>query len=454
MGGGRSRRRIAGAAFAVVLGCSRVTLAQPMSPPQIAPPHAPPTQTTPPTTESAEGKHDQGKLDPRRYELAGFPIVGGSSDIGVQFGGAATWTRFYDGVAPYLWNIDLLLSGSVKSDASGNLGLIQQSHVLRIDAPDLFNHHARIDTRGSFQRTINEGYYGIGNAAPPFAANALQTNALRLNQYVQEEGRIRVISRVHTGTLIDVAFGTNLRAESPSAYAGSKLATDAAARNGGRLGGGRRGAGGGARGPRGRLHGRHPRQRVHHDAAVLLPGRRRGDGRPRRRDRVRPGIGRARALRASRRPGHLREPAHHRLRVRARPVLRSSARWHLRVAVSPRKRDGHPRRPPGAVRRRDQGGLEPRDSRSPARGSASSGSASASASTTFFDVPGGFGRAYSTDPARDGTTLGLKYGVGGGGFLQWGEAAIFRIEAAYSPDAESENPGFPLGIYVSDGLMF
>jgi hypothetical protein len=44
--------------------------------------------------------------------------------------------------------------------------------------------------------------------------------------------------------------------------------------------------------------------------------------------------------------------------------------------------------------------------------------------------------------------------VGGGLFLQWGEAAIFRIEAAYSPDAVSENPKLPLGLYVSDGLMF
>ena len=26
-------------------------------------------------------------LDPRRYELAGFPIIGGNSDIGLQFGG-------------------------------------------------------------------------------------------------------------------------------------------------------------------------------------------------------------------------------------------------------------------------------------------------------------------------------------------------------------------------------
>src|ERR1700679_661379 len=43
------------------------------------------------------------RLDPRRYELAGFPIVGGNSDIGIQFGGAATWTRFYDDAHPYLW---------------------------------------------------------------------------------------------------------------------------------------------------------------------------------------------------------------------------------------------------------------------------------------------------------------------------------------------------------------
>jgi outer membrane protein assembly factor BamA len=73
--------------------------------------------------------------------------------------------------------------------------------------------------------------------------------------------------------------------------------------------------------------------------------------------------------------------------------------------------------------------------------------------TTFFD----WGRVwsdYTRNPALDGTTLGLKYGIGGGLFLQWGEAAIFRIEAAYSPDAVAENPSLPVGIYVSDGAMF
>ena len=73
--------------------------------------------------------------------------------------------------------------------------------------------------------------------------------------------------------------------------------------------------------------------------------------------------------------------------------------------------------------------------------------------TTFFDA-GRVWSEYATISPADGRTFGLKFGVGGGLFLQWGEAAIFRVEAAYSPDAVSENPALPLGIYVSDGLMF
>jgi hypothetical protein len=41
-----------------------------------------------------------------------------------------------------------------------------------------------------------------------------------------------------------------------------------------------------------------------------------------------------------------------------------------------------------------------------------------------------------------------------GGYLLWGQAAIFRLDVAYSPDAVADNPRFPLGIYVEDGTMF
>jgi hypothetical protein len=61
---------------------------------------------------------------------------------------------------------------------------------------------------------------------------------------------------------------------------------------------------------------------------------------------------------------------------------------------------------------------------------------------------------YTFSSPLDGRSLGLKWGAGAGAYLQWGQAAVFRVEAAYSPDAASENPSFPLGVYVEDGVMF
>jgi hypothetical protein len=70
----------------------------------------------------------------------------------------------------------------------------------------------------------------------------------------------------------------------------------------------------------------------------------------------------------------------------------------------------------------------------------------------FFD----FGRVFAgyTADARDGRGLGLKYGVGAGVYVLWGSAALFRIEVAYSPDANAANPGVPVGMYAADSQMF
>src|SRR5260370_41871699 len=72
----------------------------------------------------------------RRYELAGFPLLGGDSDIGFQFGGVATLTRFEGGVRPYQWNMDLLLAASVKSGPTGP-EIAQQSYLWHWDVPAL-----------------------------------------------------------------------------------------------------------------------------------------------------------------------------------------------------------------------------------------------------------------------------------------------------------------------------
>ena len=394
------------------------------------------------------------QLDPRRYELAGFPIVGGNSDIGVQFGAAATWTHFYDAAYPYLWNVDLLLSASVKDDTAG-FRMVQQSHVLRLDEPELFGGRGRLDARASFQRTINAGYYGLGNASGA-AVPPGQPNIGRTYQYIQEEGRLRTIVRVHRvlgDSPIDLAFGTNIRYESPTAYPGSQLANDLSLHesDGSPF-----------------LTGGSPMLLAGAAAGFILDTRdsefitRRGvfyqlgiSGTVGSADLASYGEGSAvlshyaplgntfifasrfvASLQFGRVPfydmaqGGVFEPQYllgGENGVRGVPMGRYAGRVKV-IANTEIRATPFPRFTILGQRLRI-------------------------GTTVFFDA-GRVWSDYRWISPLDGNTLGLKYGVGGGLFLQWGEAAIFRVEAAYSPDAESENPGFPLGLYVSDGVMF
>jgi hypothetical protein len=413
---------------------------------QISPlPHPSREPTTPPepVPERPEA------LDPRRFEWAGFPIIGGNSDIGVQAGVAATFTRFREGVAPYFWNLDVVLSTSVKDNPT--FGFIQQADVLRLDAPDLANHKLRLDTRASFTRTVNEGYYGLGNASSPGPQAPGEIDSVRLNQYVQEEARVREIARIHTGTLFDIALGGNLRWEWPTIYEGSKLATDSAARN-----------------PDGSplLYGAGQEGLASFAAGVMLDTRdnefitTRGifyqlglGGTVGSAEGI--GYGQASAVLSHYAP--LGGPFIFAARIVADWQFGHVPFYDLQQGgiFEPQNLLGA-----GGVRGVPEGRyagaikvVGNAEIRVPFPRFHLFGQRFRVGTTTFVDA-GRVWNDYNVDTAHDGNTLGLKYGVGGGAFLQWGEAAIFRLEAAYSPDAESENPGFPVGIYVSDGTMF
>jgi hypothetical protein len=376
----------------------------------------------------------------RRYELAGFPILGGNTDIGFQFGAAGTLTRFYDQAIPYLWNVDLLLSGSLK-DQSG-LRLVQQSHVLRLDAPDLFNGRLRLDTRLSFQRTINAGYYGIGNQA--FA----QANP----QYRQEEGRVRMIGRTHTGIAgIDAAFAANLRYETPGVYSKSKLADDLVSAPPGAMPIGTHDAflaGFGA----GFMYDTRDSEFVTQRGAFYQLG---AEGTVGSSEQV--AYGEASAVIAHYAPlgGPFLFASRFVLSFQfGRVPFYDLAQGGI---FEPQYLLGGETGVRGVPQGRYAGkvkvlsNLEVRSMPFPRFKLL--GERFRIGTTTFFDA-GRVWSEYATISRADGTSLSLKFGIGGGIFLQWGEAAIFRVEAAYSPDAVSENPKVPLGIYVSDGLMF
>jgi hypothetical protein len=388
-------------------------------------------------------------LRPRRYEFAGFPILGGNSDIGFQFGGAATLTRFYDDALPYRWNVDLLLSGSLKDDANG-LRLVQQSHVLRLDAPDLFGGRARLDARATYQRTINAGYYGLGNASTvgPIVGGV---SLGRRYQYVQDEAWLRNIGRFHTGTAVDVAVAANLRYEAPAVYSGSKLAEDLApARGQAAVVGGQAALLGSA------------------TAGLIIDTR---DNEFVTTSGIFYQLGVAATAGSAERVAYGETSAvlAHYARLGGPFVFASRFFASLRFGRVP----FYDLQQGGAFEAEsllggDQGirgvpqgryaGLVKAVANVEIRATPFPrfhlfGERFRVGTTTFLDT-GRVWDGYAAISAADGTSLGLKYGVGGGIFVQWGEAAIFRVEVAYSPDAVSENPGFPVGIYVSDGLMF
>jgi hypothetical protein len=410
------------------------------------------------TVEASEGRDrdsDGGgssrpALEPRRYEVAGFPVLGGNSDIGVQFGGALTYTRFYDSARPYLWNIDLLLSGSVKDDTAG-FRLVQQSHVLRLDAPDLLGGAMRLDARGSYQRTINSGYYGLGNASTALPAPG-ESAIGRRYQFVQSETRVRTIVRWHAARPLDVAFGTNVRYESPEIYANTKLSEDLAAR--------------GPSAPD--IFGSEPTFLAGLAAGLMLDTRD-SEFVTRRGVFYQLGLAATAGTAEAVRYGEAAAVLAHYAPLGGPFVFASRFVASFQFGRIPfyDLQQGGVFEPQGllgaenGVRGVPQGryagpvkivtNTEIRATPFPRFSLL--GQRLRIGTTTFFDA----GRAwseYAFASPRDSRKLGLKYGVGGGLFLQWGEAAIFRVEVAYSPDAVSENPGFPVGIYVSDGAMF
>jgi hypothetical protein len=400
-----------------------------------------------------EGETTDVTVKDRRYELAGFPIIAGSTDIGVQFGGAATLTRFYDKQFPYDWNLDMLLTASVKDDQNG-LRFVQQAYLLRLDSPGLLAGKLRVDTRGSFQQTINAGYYGVGNAAvadltPPLG----KTNIGQRYQYQQDEGRVRVIARLHTGTPFDVAFGANLRYEAPIVYAGSKLAQDLAARNPDGSAVVYGGSGAGLAGLAvGAMYDTRDSEFVTRRGIFYQAG-------------IGPTVGTAEGVafgEASLVLAHfapLPGPFVFASRFVASFQFGRIPFYDLAQGgiFEPQNLLGSENGVRGVPFGRYAGPIKVVTNieirATPFPRFQLLGQRLRVGTTSFFDA-GRIWNQYNLISQADGDTLGLKYGIGGGLFLQWGEAAIFRIEAAFSPDAESENQNLPVGIYVSDGLLF
>ena len=71
----------------------------------------------------------------------------------------------------------------------------------------------------------------------------------------------------------------------------------------------------------------------------------------------------------------------------------------------------------------------------------------------FFDI-GRLWVDYTFHAPEDGSFPGLKWGAGAAGYAIWGQAAVFRLDVAYSPFAAPLGSSLPIAVYLEDNMMF
>jgi hypothetical protein len=408
---------------------------------------------------------DEVDPDARKTEWAALPVVGGGSDIGVLFGATVVVTRLGDGVKPYLWQLDAIASTSVKSGPRG-AEFVQQGWGGRLDVPRIFGSRLRYHFGAFYTRTVNELYFGLGNAAVP-DASTIDTADLAKNQYVNEELRIRNLLRF---PLVDEGgragpppgqvnetwtgqVGLQIRALHAQPYPGSALDRDFNQKT---PSGAPYAYGSGLQGvivpSFGVLYDTRNREILTSKGSFHELSLRVGSVFP---DTASTYGGAHLTLRHyTTLPGDV---------IFATRVVVDAMAGHVPVfdlsqygSFTPSAAIGGDdgiRGVPAALYYGRLKTLTNFELRRMLFGVHPFGASLEFGLDAFFDA-GRVWMNYAFDDPRDGKAAGIKIGAGGGILVLWGQAALFRAEIAYSPDANIANPGFPAAIYLADDVIF
>jgi outer membrane protein assembly factor BamA len=326
--------------------------------------------------------------------------------------------------------------------------IAQQSYLFQIDIPDVVKDVLRLKLTASYQRTVDQGYFGVGNGTTSALPSDLMGSEGRFFQFDQREAVLRSLSRIVLRRPYELMVATNFRYVHPSAYDGSRLARDSAQAD--------------LRGLRGlvplavgvglgydtRDNEFFPRRGAFHQVGVKVTY-----GLPASASVAYGQVGSVLA-------GFL--PIGGPFVFAARGVVDAQF-GHVPFydlftggVFQTQYLPGGPEGVRGVPIGRYSGLIKlvaNAELRALLYEFHILGAPFHLGGNVFADA----GRAwkdYHFSNTADGSGVGLKWGAGAGVYLQWGLAAIFRAEFAYSPDAAALNRGFPIGVYVSDGVMF
>jgi outer membrane protein assembly factor BamA len=373
---------------------------------------------------------------PSRTEVGAFPLAGGNSDVGWGGGAIGSLTRIEPGFGPYRWRLEFNgLATFQHTDEKGWSTPYQDYYLLWTD-PHLIRDRLRLELRPSYTEESTLLYYGIGNDAPAGEAAS--------DHYRYGRAHPRLMARLQFSVAPGLYFltGLSLTYNRMEIHGGSKLEQDLDTPGG-------------------------PRRAPTRHAVALFEYAAVLDARD---DEI-----------------DTHEGAFHQLKLRLSPggtsafpyrygQLNATARFYttpvrpwITIAVRvvadalfgdppfyelARYEDtnaiGGVRGVRGVPAQRYYGKLKAfgnLEVRSEILTTTIGAKEYAVGLAAFFDA-GRVWSDWSPDPARDGTGLGLKWGIGAGLRFRQGNTFVVRGDVAWSPDAT------PIGAYFAAGQIF
>ncbi len=135
--------------------------------------------------------------DAAHNEFNLLPVAGGTTDIGVGGGYFAGLAHVEEGYDPYLWNIESAGLITVKL-RDGKVVFPYQDDYVALTIPRVFGAALRLDVRAEYSWETTLGYYGLGNASPAPANVGSSTyyEYGRLHPELVIDARWRVVDHV------------------------------------------------------------------------------------------------------------------------------------------------------------------------------------------------------------------------------------------------------------------
>lgn len=132
-----------------------------------------------------------------RTEIDGLPIAGGDSDIGFGGGAVGAITRYAPG-DEHRWEWRVVGSAFLTFRASPSFGVPYQDHWLQLIVPGLLGGKLRFDGRIAYTQENSVEYYGLGNATPtPVDYDSLRYVYQRTHPMIEMYGRIALAEHLY-----------------------------------------------------------------------------------------------------------------------------------------------------------------------------------------------------------------------------------------------------------------